>query len=140
MRALLLGLLIVLWSGVEIRAQNGDSAQVSPVKETEIYDVTGVEELPEFPGGEKGRLKYFKENLRYPKEARSKGIKGRVYIEFKITKQGEVAEVHVKRGVDPLLDAEAVRVVGAMPNWSPGILGGKPVTVLLVQPVDFSLW
>jgi periplasmic protein TonB len=139
MRALFLSLLIQWASGVELCAQNGDSAQVSPLRETEIYDLASVEEQPQFVGGEEARIIYIKKNFRYPKDALKKGIQGKVYIEFTVDRNGKVTDVSVKKGVHASLDAAAKRVVADMPNWIPGKLNGKPVNVKFLQRIDFTL-
>ena len=77
--------------------------------------------------------------LKYPSEAVENGVQGRVYVEFTIEKNGDVSNVRVTRGVDELLDNEAVRVVKASPRWKPGKVGGKPVRAYLTIPVDFIL-
>lgn len=77
--------------------------------------------------------------LRYPEEAVREGIQGKVMVAFTIESNGRVSQVRVERGVDPLLDAEAVRVVAASPDWIPGKVKGRPVPVRIVVPVEFRL-
>ena len=97
------------------------------------------EELPQFPGGVEQMWKYLMENLRYPEEAMKKGIQGRVIVTFTIRKDGSITDIHVPKPVDPLLDAEAERVVSDMPKWTPGKQKGKPVSVKYTIPVTFRL-
>jgi TonB family protein len=96
-----------------------------------------VEEMPEFPGGEKALQDFVQEQLRYPEEAKEKGIQGRVYIKFVVSASGNVKEAKVAKGVDPLLDTEALRVINAMPPWKPGKQRGENVAVSYVVPVNF---
>jgi TonB family protein len=98
-----------------------------------------VEEMPEFPGGQDKLQKYFEEKVVYPEEAKSKGIKGRVFVTFVINKEGEKENVRVVRGVHPYLDKEAVRAVKEMPLWKPGKQRGKPVKVSYTVPVNFGV-
>jgi TonB family protein len=98
-----------------------------------------VEEMPMFPGGDVALLKFIAENTQYPLLAKTNGITGRVIIRFVVDKDGQVQEATVLRGVDPLLDAEAVRVVSSLPAFSPGKQGGKPVPVYYMVPITFSL-
>ena len=102
-----------------------------------VYDVCEV--LPEFPGGMEAMMKFVSENIKYPAEAHTKGIQGRVLISYVVEKDGSLSNIHVVRSVDPLLDAEALRVANLMPKWKPGKQGGKPVRVKFVLPVTFKL-
>ena len=77
--------------------------------------------------------------LKYPKKARRKGIEGEVGVKFVIEKNGEVGEASVVTSVSPLLDAEALRVVQAMPVFRPGTHRGKPVRVMFHLPFNFAL-
>jgi len=78
-------------------------------------------------------------NLTYPKKARRKGIEGRVIVKFIVEKDGAVGEVKVVKGVHPMLDNEAQRVVESMPDFRPGMQRGKPVRVSYHLPFNFSL-
>ncbi len=93
---------------------------------------------PEFPGGLEAFAKFMGENIKYPKECVEKGIEGRVLIDIIIDKEGNVTEPKVKKSVDPLLDAEALRVVKAMPKWTPGMKDGNAVSVKYTIPVTFT--
>lgn len=100
---------------------------------------TVVDVMPLFPGGQDALLKYLAESVQYPVEAQNKGISGRVSCSFVINADGSIRDVEVIRGVDALLDAEAVRVIKAMPNWTPGRQRGKDVAVKYTVPVSFRL-
>ena len=117
----------------------GAQAQVKnqPNISQEVYDV--VEEMPVFPGGIQGMIKFLSENISYPKEAQKKKISGRVLVSFVVEKNGSVSEVQTERSLYPSLDEEAVRVVKSMPNWIPGKQGGQVVRVKYTLPVTFSL-
>ena len=77
--------------------------------------------------------------LRYPQSAVDEGVQGRVLVDFVIDEKGKVRDVRVARGMDPRLDAEAVRVISASPDWKPGILRGKKVKTALSVYVEFRL-
>jgi protein TonB len=62
-----------------------------------------------------------------------------VLVSFCVNEDGSVNPVLIYKGVDPELDNEAVRVIGLLPAWKPGILMGKPVRVWYTLPVTFSL-
>ena len=98
-----------------------------------------VEEMPEFPGGEKAVLMYIAENVVYPQEAKNNNIEGTVYVKFVVNSEGKVENVTTLRGVDPLLDQEAIKVIENMPEWKPGYQSGKPVSVTMTVPIRFQI-
>ena len=98
-----------------------------------------VEDMPEFPGGEKALLMYIAQNVAYPEEAKEKDIEGTVYVKFVVNSEGKVQDVATLRGVDPILDQEAIRVIESMPEWTPGRQGGKPVNVSMQVPIKFLI-
>lgn len=104
-----------------------------------VPDVEGVAVQPKFPGGSAGLSRYLSGHLVYPPKPLRKGVQGTVYVQFVIDDEGRVGRVFVQRGVHPDLDAEAVRVVRAMPNWEPGTLNGDPVKVRFMQPIVFRI-
>lgn len=110
---------------------------VEEIVEEEIFQV--VEEMPSFPGGMGELMKFLGNNIKYPAVAQENGIQGRVIIQFVVEKDGSVANPVVVKGVDPALDKEALRVVKAMPKWTPGKQRGKAVRVKYTVPVTFRL-
>lgn len=98
-----------------------------------------MENPPVFPGGDEKLMKWLSDNINYPKEARTRGEKGRVYVSFIIGKGGKVSDGKVERGVSPLLDAEALRAISHMPDWTPGSMKGDPVNVRYMLPITFRL-
>lgn len=131
-------------------ATSGPSAPVSgpvmagppaPVQEEsdegEIFEV--VEQNPMFPGGDKALMAWLTKNLKYPASAQENGIQGRVMVQFVVNKDGSIVDPKVLRGADPALDKEAMRVVSAMPKWTPGKQRGKTVRVRYTLPVTFRL-
>ena len=102
-----------------------------------VYDI--VEVMPQYPGGMPELMQYLAKNIKYPVQAQKKGIEGRVTVRFIVEKDGSISNVTVVRHIHPLLDKEAVRVIKAMPKWSPGMLNGKPVRVKFNIPVAFRL-
>lgn len=103
----------------------------------EVYEA--VEEQPLYPGGNAAMMKFLSDNIKYPAEAQEKGIQGRIITNFVVEKDGSLSDVQVVRGVDPLLDAEALRVLKTMPNWKPGTQKGQTVRVRFTLPVVFKL-
>jgi periplasmic protein TonB len=98
-----------------------------------------VEEMPEFPGGEKGRLKYLSDNVKYPPIAIETGIQGPVYVGFVVDEAGKVVELELKRGIGGGCDEEALRVMQNMPHWKPGRQNGKEVRVRFSMAINFTL-
>ena len=98
-----------------------------------------VEDMPEFPGGEQAIFSYIAENVVYPEQAKNDTIQGTVYLKFVVDKTGKVAQTEVIRGVHPLLDQEAIKVIENMPEWIPGKQSGKPVDVIIQIPIKFQL-
>ena len=98
-----------------------------------------VEEKPEYPGGMGELSKLLSSNLKYPLISQENGVQGEVLVQFVVDKEGNVEEVTVFKGVDPHLDAEALRVIKMMPKWKPGKHEGKEVNVKCTIPVGFRL-
>jgi protein TonB len=111
--------------------------EVEPILPPEVFLV--VEKMPEFVGGEKARLSFLKNNLKYPSRDMSAKIQGTVYINFVVNKKGEIKKVNILRGVSPTIDAEAIRVVKAMPKWIPGKQRGKAVNVSYNFRIKFKI-
>ncbi|MBW8325956.1 MAG: TonB family protein [Prolixibacteraceae bacterium] len=98
-----------------------------------------VEEMPQFPGGVEALKAFVNSTLKYPITALENGIHGQVFVRFVVSKTGKVTDAKITRGVDPSLDKEAVRIVEAMPQWSPGKQNGQAVDVTYAMPVIFTL-
>ena len=98
-----------------------------------------VEVQPEYPGGMQAMFGFIQKNVKYPESAKEKGIEGKVYVQFVVEKDGSLSSFKVARGVSDDIDAEAIRVVKAMPKWTPGMQDGKPVRVQFMLPFVFKL-
>ena len=134
----------------EIQDQNvEDKTQISAPVECDIIEVEPennpdevfmiVEESPEFPGGTIALLQFLQSNINYPAECKEKGIQGRVLISFTVNKDGSITDPEVVKSVDPALDAEALKVINAMPTWKPGKQRGETVRVRYTVPINFKL-
>ena len=104
-----------------------------------IMSYEEVEVKPEYPGGMGELGKLLNSNLKYPLISFENGVQGEVLVQFVVDKEGNVEEVTVSKGVDPYLDAEALRVIKMMPKWKPGKHEGKEVNVKCTIPVGFRL-
>ena len=116
-------------------AYDGPSSSKSPG--SDAFDV--VEEMPVYPGGMPAMMDFFNKNMKYPKEAFDAKQEGRVIAQFVVEKDGCITDAHIVKSVSPALDAEALRIVNAMPNWTPGRQNGKPVRVKYTVPISFKL-
>ena len=97
------------------------------------------EKSPEFKGGMNGLMKYLGSNIHYPAVAKKAKTEGTVFVQFVVTKTGKVSNVKVQRGISLECDKEAIRVVKAMPDWTPGQDKGKPVSTIFQLPIKFQL-
>jgi TonB family protein len=96
-----------------------------------------VEQMPQYPGGEVEILNFIRDNTKYPEAAKAKKIEGKVIIRFIVNTQGKAEGISVLKGVDPELDAEAVRVVSLLSGFKPGMQGGKACVWYMV-PINFG--
>ena len=128
------------------RTKDGEQTKTKPVEMPNAmkvkqgerpYDV--VEQMPQFPGGPAALMEFLSQNIRYPEEAHKNNIQGRVIVTFTVEKDGSISEAHAVKSVSPSLDAEAIRVINAMPNWTAGRQNGEPVRVKYTVPVTFRL-
>ena len=109
----------------------------SGTSDGKTFDV--VEEMPQFPGGPAALFEFLSKNIQYPKDAEKAKLQGRVIVTFVVKKDGSITDAKVVKSVAPSLDAEALRVINAMPNWAPGRQGGQPVNVKYTVPLTFRL-
>lgn len=105
----------------------------------QIYDI--VDQPAEYPGGMAALKKFIADNLKYPETAKEKGIQGKCYLQFIVSKTGELSNIKVKKGVVdcPECDKEAIRLVKSMPKWIPGKNNGEAVNSTFILPVTFKL-
>ena len=111
----------------------------SPVEEAKEETLTVVDVMPQYPGGDRELLKFIAQSIKYPTDAQEAGVQGRVICSFVVDKKGNIVEPRIIRGIDPSLDAEALRVIGMMPRGTPGRQDGKAVRVLYTVPITFRL-
>lgn len=140
---IIVGLLVVvcLISMTAMGAKVSAKTEAGNLKSEKIHGKVyeKVEQMPEFPGGQTELINFLMKSVKYPRESMEKGIQGKVFVSFVISKKGSVLNTKIERGVDPLLDAEALRVVNSMPKWKPGKEKGKKVAVQFTLPISFRL-
>ena len=112
-----------------------------PPEEPDTTQVFGdiAEQMPMFPGGDRKLMEYLASSIQYPPECKESCIQGRVIVTFVVERDGSISQAKVVKSLDPLLDAEALRVVNAMPKWIPGRQNGVTVAVKYTIPVTFRL-
>ncbi len=105
--------------------------------DTTYYD---YQTAPEFPGELEAMMQYLVDNIKYPEKVRRAGIEGKIVIRFFINTDGSLEDFAViKSSGNDLLDAEALRVAKAMPDWKPALFEGKPVKLRMTLPIVFKL-
>ncbi|MGN0223911.1 MAG: energy transducer TonB [Muribaculaceae bacterium] len=119
--------------------QQQTPAQQPSVSDSKKYTLGEIDVNPEFPGGTGNLRTWLSNNLKYPAQALQDGIEGTVRVQFTVFKDGHVGDVKVVGSVHPALDAEAKRLIGIMPNWTPGKLNGQTVNVTYILPIKFVM-
>ncbi len=109
----------------------------SIIENNDIYTI--VDKMPEYEYGESGLSKFIAHNIRYPKDALQQGIEGRILCSFIVGKDGSISNIEVVNGLNSDLDDEAIRVLGLMPKWMPGVNNGENVNVKCLLPIDFTI-
>ena len=123
-------------TGIQFTEAQVEEAPESPAYEN-VFDV--VEQMPEFPGGAQALMNFLTTNVHYPEAAYKTGAQGRVLVQFIVETDGTISHTNVLNQVNDDLAAEAVRLIGSMPKWKPGMQNGKVVRVKYVVPVTFRL-
>jgi protein TonB len=101
-----------------------------------VFDI--VDEMPQFISGTQGLYQFISQNIKYPVEAVTNGIQGRVILQFVVQKDGSIANIEVVSSPAASLSEEAVRVLKLLPNWIPGMQKGIPVNVHYSLPFIFK--
>jgi len=116
--------------------QNTNTIAQQP-ENKKIYTV--VEKMPQFPGGEQALFEYINRHVRYPADAHQNGVQGKVIIRFAVNESGKVENAEIIRGIYPSIDAEGLKVVSSLPDFTPGEQNGKKVAVWYTMPITFRL-
>ena len=141
---------LILWLAVP-SSPNGLSEVKAALKKAKIKSidtrvfysgetiVQKVDAVPQFPGGIFALRKWIPQNIIYPNKPLIKRIEGNVYVNFSINAEGRVLDPTIVKGIDPDLDAEALRIVSQMPKWKPGLKNGKAINVNYYMPIRVAL-
>ena len=123
------------------QSEVGRARSATPIRvvnvEGKIYD--SVDESPTFPGGMEKLGAFMAQNLKYPAAAQKANVEGKVFVNFILTKDGDITDVKILKGIGFGADEEAVRVVSQMPRWNPAKQDGKAVNVRYNLPINFQL-
>jgi TonB family protein len=118
----------------------GATVQNTPASQKSDSIFVEVDELPVFPQGDNALSKFIAKNTRYPEEAKKNNITGKVIVRFVVEKDCSVSDVTIVQGIDPLLDAEALKVISSLPKFEkPAMKDGKVVPVYYLVPIMFAL-
>jgi TonB family protein len=133
------GLVVILACNSSTGEQNDNEplTEATTDDSDEIFEVVDV--MPVFGNSENALNEYIVSHVKYPQDAKEKGIQGKVHVSFVVNQKGKVTDVQVVEPVNELLDAEAIRVISEMPDWKPGTQKGKAVKVKMVLPISFKL-
>jgi TonB family protein len=128
---------------VNLTAENGNVVvevnEYADNQKMDLHTNNIIDEMPEFKGGMKGLMKFISGNIKYPDQAQAKKAQGNVEVNFVIDRNGKVENVSIANAIDTSLDAEAIRVISAMPDWNPGLQNGQPVDVSFTIPIQFAI-
>lgn len=123
----------------EIEERNDPISSVEMTKQQEDSVFRIVEQLPEYPGGITEFMKWLTKNLQYPSVAQRTKKEGTCKVSFIVNKDGSISDIKIEKGLVSACDAEALRVIRAMPKWKPGKMKGEPVRTKVVIPIVFRL-
>lgn len=129
--------LYVAPDGQDLQAVLIEEIPDSEASSSDLY--MAVEDMPEFPGGQKAYNKYLLSNLKYPKQARDLGVEGNVFLSFTVNTDGSLSDFELLRGIGGGCDEEALRVYMESPDWTPGKQRGVAVKTKVQAKVAFKL-
>lgn len=111
--------------------------KVSAQTTEEIF--VAAEVMPSFPGGTTALMTSIYKNINYPQDAKDNGIEGKVILRFVVSKEGNVVQPVIVKGLYPSIDRAVLEIVPKIPRFEPGSNGGKPVNVWYSIPITFKL-
>lgn len=90
---------------------------------------------PEFKGGIEKMYEYISNNFEYPEDAAKRSVNGKMEVEFTVEKSGDITYVGILKGLDYSIDEEVLRLLKAMPRWTPATKNGNPVRYKVSMPI-----
>lgn len=91
---------------------------------------------PEFKGGIEKMYEYVSRNFIYPEDAAKRSVRGKMEVEFTVEKSGDITYVGILKGLDESIDEEILRLLKAMPRWTPATKNGVPVRYKVSMPIN----
>ena len=125
--------------GAEVKEAAPETAVDNAAEQEQPIKFTVVQKIPEFPGGWSAFMQWLTKNLKYPESAQKNKVQGTVVVSFIVNKDGSIASTKISTSADPVLDAEALRVMKMMPKWKPGMDRNKVCRTMIAVPVVFKL-
>ena len=125
--------------GADVKEAAPETAVDNAAEQERPIKFTVVQKIPEFPGGWSAFMQWLTKNLKYPESAQKNKVQGTVVVSFSVNKDGSIASTKVSTSADPVLDAEALRVMKMMPKWKPGMDRNKVCRTMIAVPVVFKL-
>ena len=125
--------------GADVKEAAPETAVDNAAEQEQPIKFTVVQKIPEFPGGWSAFMQWLTKNLKYPESAQKSKVQGTVVVSFIVNKDGSIASTKVSTSADPVLDAEALRVMKMMPKWKPGMDRNKVCRTMIAVPVVFKL-
>ena len=122
---------------IDPAADENASAENSPASGEQIFDITAVEQAPEYPGGQREWQNYLAGHTKFPFAAKTAGVHGKVFVSFVVETDGVIQNIKIRQGLGHGCDEEAIRVVKASSVWKPGTMKGAPVRTYCIFPVSF---
>lgn len=126
-------LLYVLLSVFGLAFAQSDTASNSDT--TAVAQTEDIITQPEFKGGIEKMYKYISDNFEYPDEAKKRSVNGKMEVEFTVEKSGDITYVGILKGLDYSIDDEVLRLLKAMPRWTPATKNGVPVRYRVSMPI-----
>ena len=113
-------------------------ASARPDKESTVQTTKQTADVitqPEFKGGIEKMYQYISDNFQYPEEAQKRSVNGKMEVEFTVEKSGDITYVGILKGLDYSIDNEVLRLLKAMPRWTPATKNGQPVRYKVSMPI-----
>ncbi|MBC7913747.1 MAG: energy transducer TonB [Pyrinomonadaceae bacterium] len=129
----ILTVIILLISLNNVFAQQGSSPA-----DNGVYDIAGIDTMPQYPSGIRKFLEYVSKSYKFPQEALKAGVSGRVIVSFVVEKDGSLSQVRVLKDLGYDTGKEAIRVVEGSDKWMPGVQNGKKVRVQYTLPIALN--
>lgn len=114
---------------------HSQTTQTNTSEDTNIYNSSGVEVIPQFPGGITEFYKFIGSNFKTPNFS---GLKGKLIIAFVINIDGSLTDIKIVKDIGYGTGIEAIRVLNLSPKWKPGEQNGQTVRCSYLLPINIE--